>query len=165
LKIIVDITKEDIWSFNKYALRYNYKGKFNFYSTLFAIAVLGISVLELKEESLLRIIIVSVISIPLAYLIMAFLLKFYITKRATSSKGVLGEHVIEISVDGLKETTDVNDSFHSWKGIVGVVQNKDYIFIYINPSTAHIIPKRFFSSKDESRQFFNSALMYWKQYF
>ena len=70
-----------------------------------------------------------------------------------SKPGILGEHTIEISPEGLFEMTSVNESKHYWCGIRNVYSTDSYIFVFINKSVAHIIPKRAFKSNEESQNF------------
>ena len=57
--------------------------------------------------------------------------------------GVLGQHTLEITPEGLRERTDVNDALHRWTGVTRVLSVAGYLFIYLGESTAHFqVPKR-----------------------
>ena len=63
-------------------------------------------------------------------------------------RGVLGRHTLEITPEGLRESTDVNETLHRWAGVTRVLSVGGYLFIYLGESTSHFqIPKRDFSPK------------------
>jgi hypothetical protein len=86
-------------------------------------------------------------------------LKWAVRKMTTEGhgKGLLGQHDIEIRSDGIHERTDVNDSRQSWAAVERVAESDRYIFIYIGPMLAHIIPKAAFASAEEAASFFSQA--------
>ena len=57
-------------------------------------------------------------------------------------KGVLGEHTLEITDDGLIETTEYNRSLHRWAGIHKVTESRRFLWIYVTDTLAHIVPRR-----------------------
>lgn len=86
-----------------------------------------------------------------------------VRKMLLHSKGILGEHRIEINSEGLQEKTDVNEGFHHWKGIFSVEENDDYIYVFLTGSEAHIIPKNSFASDEEVKEFFRQAYTFWRE--
>ena len=74
--------------------------------------------------------------------------------------GLLGRHTITLTPDGLREQTDVNDQRALWQGIQRIEANGDYIFIYMQPNAAHVIPRRAFPSPEEAEQFLAAARAY-----
>lgn len=89
--------------------------------------------------------------------IFIFVNALYLSK----TKGVLGEHTIVINKEGLRETTSFNDTLHYWGSIVGIFQNKQYIFIKLNQVLVHVIPRQSFPSQEEDERFYQLALQYW----
>jgi len=87
----------------------------------------------------------------------SYLMKRYainsITRQHKYGDGVLGEHLIRLKDDFLIETTDVNETQHSWKGVERIEENNDYVFIYTSATNAHIIPKRYFKSEADALEF------------
>jgi hypothetical protein len=63
-------------------------------------------------------------------------------------KGVLGKHTIEISEQGIQETTEVNQSFFTWTGIYSIEYNNSYIYVFTGPTSAYVIPKSSFSNEE-----------------
>lgn len=78
-------------------------------------------------------------------------------KKYKHGDGVLGEHLIKFEEDYLVEITDVNQTKQSWKGVDKIEENQNYIFIFISPLNAHIIPKRFFDTEQDASMFFEEA--------
>ena len=89
----------------------------------------------------------------------------YVFRKAIpkgENNGVLGHHKIVLNDKGLIETMSVNETFHSWKSVERIEQSDEYIFIYIGPSMAHFIPKRFFADRGDAERFFAVAQSYKK---
>ncbi len=68
-------------------------------------------------------------------------------------KGVLGYHKIVITEDELLESTDYNETRHSYKAISKAKILWKYAFVIISSTQGHVIPLRDFSSKDEAKEF------------
>lgn len=56
-------------------------------------------------------------------------------------QGVLGEHTLEITPDGLVESTEVNRSLANWRTVFRVLETRRYAYVYVSATNAHIIPK------------------------
>jgi hypothetical protein len=69
------------------------------------------------------------------------------------SKTVLTEHVIELQDESLLEQTRFNKSYFYWQGVMKAVSRPGFVAIYVTPQMAHIIPNRFFSSKEQRSGF------------
>ncbi|WP_035602741.1 YcxB family protein [Haloferula sp. BvORR071] len=65
--------------------------------------------------------------------------------RAGRSAGVLGRHIFRISEEGLRETTDVNDSLMNWKGLFAIKDIGSYLLVYQTPAMVHVLPRRCFA--------------------
>jgi hypothetical protein len=63
-------------------------------------------------------------------------------------RGIVGEHVLEITDPGLIEKTEYNDTLHKWPSIRRTVSVAGYLFIYVSESNSHQIPKRCFSREE-----------------
>lgn len=72
-------------------------------------------------------------------------------------KGITGEHSIEISEEGLREKTTVNDSFSTWESVTKLDQDKKYLFIFLGHEV-YTIPKSAFTSIEEADAFFNKCV-------
>jgi hypothetical protein len=58
----------------------------------------------------------------------------------SKGKGVLGEHTLEITEEGLEERTAFNVSLQRWNGIPRVRKIGRSYMIFITDASAHIIP-------------------------
>ena len=56
-------------------------------------------------------------------------------------RGVLGEHTLEITDDGLVESTEVNRALHNWRTAFRILETQHYIYVYVTATNVHIIPK------------------------
>ena len=56
-------------------------------------------------------------------------------------KGVLGEHALEITDEGLVESTIVNRSVANWITPFRIRETKRYARIYVSDSNYHLLPK------------------------
>ena len=56
-------------------------------------------------------------------------------------RGVLGEHTLEITEEGLVESTDVNRSLANWRTLFRIRERGRYAYVYISDGNAHVIPK------------------------
>jgi hypothetical protein len=54
--------------------------------------------------------------------------------------GVLGEHTLEITDEGLVESTDVNRTFANWNSAFRIRRTGSYAFIYVAVGNAHVVP-------------------------
>lgn len=163
MKVVTNITPDDCWNFTKYNIRYDSKAKFKFYTNVIAIIFLVAFISFLDFESMEQVILQIILSIPMSYYLMLFFMKLGIKKFSKRNEGIIGEHSIEISEEGVREITKVNDSLNLWNGITKIKQDNSYIYIYIKEFEAHIIPKKSFKSEEEANSYFNDALKYWKK--
>jgi hypothetical protein len=72
-------------------------------------------------------------------------------------KKVLTEHIIMFFDDYFVEQTAYDRNEHQWKDIKSIVQSKEYIFLYISNSNAHIIPKNIFNDEASISEFVSFA--------
>jgi hypothetical protein len=77
----------------------------------------------------------------------AFLLK---------QRGVVGEHILEITEQGLIERTDCNETLHKWSSVCRIQSLGPYLYIYVGDNNSHQVPKRCFSAEELSS--FEAAL-------
>ncbi len=58
------------------------------------------------------------------------------------NRGVLGEHRLTISPEGLVEATAYNESLNRWSAYHRTVSTKRYLMLYVTEGQFHIVPKR-----------------------
>jgi hypothetical protein len=56
------------------------------------------------------------------------------------AKGVVGEHTLEVTNEGLLETTDYHTLLHRWSGFHKMKQSIGFLWIYVTDTGAHIVP-------------------------
>lgn len=83
-------------------------------------------------------------------------------KRAAAVKGVLGEHVVVINEEGIRETTAGYDLLRPWHRVAQIVENPQYIYVFLDNIRGSQIPKRAFREESEARAFINAARSFWK---
>src|SRR5690606_25063181 len=83
-----------------------------------------------------------------------------VMRMPTSTNGVLGEHTITLSPEGVLERTAVNEGLHKWSGIHAIVDDKEHLYLMIGEQMSHIIPKRAFASESEALAFADAAKAY-----
>ena len=71
--------------------------------------------------------------------------------------GVVGRHTIRLETAGCRETTDVNESFHAWRGIDTIEADARYVYIFLHGGSGHIIPRRAFPNTAASDDFFAAS--------
>jgi len=60
----------------------------------------------------------------------------------SKGKGIVGEHQLEITEQGLKERTDYNCSMNTWEGMRAIKKVGGFYFLFVTDNTAHIIPRK-----------------------
>ena len=75
--------------------------------------------------------------------------------------GVLGQHVVTLSADGVRETSAVSESLTKWEGVHSVEANDTYVLIFLTELLVHVIPKRAFATQADADQFLSEALKHW----
>ena len=71
--------------------------------------------------------------------------------------GIVGKHTIRLETGGCRETTDVSESFHAWRGIDIIDADARYVYIFLHGASGYIIPRRAFPSIAASDDFFAAA--------
>ena len=68
---------------------------------------------------------------------------------ASGADGVLGNHSVELSPDGLTERTSVNETRQKWVGVRSVDVTKEHVYIFTTPTMAFVIPRSAIAAFDE----------------
>ena len=58
------------------------------------------------------------------------------------AKGLVGEHTLRITMDGLEEITEYNVSLNRWAAFNGCKKRGSLLFIYVTDGMAHVVPFR-----------------------
>lgn len=162
MKVEINMTRVDFLKWYISSLLPNKKRKGGFLKNLAALIFIFLLFSIGQNRTMLVNAILFLIMI-LVFLIVNLILMIIRVITMPTSAGLLGDHVIEITPEGLRESTSFNDGFDAWKGVKVVYENKNYIFIELGSGSVHIIPKRAFSSRDEAKQFYETAEKYWEE--
>lgn len=175
MEITYDLEAEDIKEFQKYHYRGNKAIKKFYVFTYLLLMVLSyfpLLYLLLFTDFLsdfhwkifwayllngtLTFLVVSVVTKAIDYFWRKYSINAYIEKHKNGD-GILGRHQIRFDEIQFVEITDVSQTNYSWKGVDRIEENEDYIFIFIAPSQAHIIPKRAFDDSENALVFAEEA--------
>lgn len=66
-------------------------------------------------------------------------------------RGVVGQHVLEITEAGLIERTDYNETLYRWPSVSRIRSFWGYLYIYVSDNNVHQVPKRCFSREEIAR--------------
>jgi hypothetical protein len=68
-------------------------------------------------------------------------------------KDLLGEHELRLSDAGMSSRSAHSESMRKWTGLLKVASTRKYLYLYVNETTAQIVPKRYFASPAEAQSF------------
>lgn len=61
--------------------------------------------------------------------------------RKAQFEGGLGNHLQELTSEGIRTVTSVSDSLIRWSGILRIEETDDYAFLFVQTFAAYVIPK------------------------
>jgi hypothetical protein len=76
------------------------------------------------------------------------------------NKNLLTKHTIELTPDEVIEKTESSSYTTGWAAVERVVNNKEFILIYVNSLSAHVIPFRAFKGEADFTSFYNMAIKF-----
>lgn len=56
-------------------------------------------------------------------------------------KGMLGEHRVTLTDEGVEESTAFNRSLNTWEGVQGIRETRRFYFLRVTENTGHLVPK------------------------
>lgn len=75
-----------------------------------------------------------------------------------SKSGILGLHQYELCQEGVRESTEANESLQRWSSISSIKVCGNYMLLRICSNQFHIIPKRSFESEALFMSFYKEAM-------
>ena len=72
--------------------------------------------------------------------------------------GLLGEHHMVMTEDGIVDSTANGETKVNWSGIQQAKENDDYFYLYNSSVSAYILPKRELHNLDEISSFLKSKI-------
>ena len=162
MEITYTISREDYWQFRKY---YLLRRRSMQATAVIAFLLLGLYVV-LVEWILNTSPLVMEISVPLvaAVLLAVLVARFkHVVMSIPSDNGtMLGQHYLSIAPEGVVDRTKSSDRLTRWSGILNIVGNKHYIFMFSDADQAHIVPKRAFRRQEDAQEFLDAAFAHSK---
>lgn len=79
--------------------------------------------------------------------------------RDGKNGGLLGEHVLSMTDEGLVESTSYGQTKVNWSGILSLKEDNEYFYLYNSSVSALILPKREIANEEEIRSFFTSRVV------
>lgn len=159
MKVTFELTRKDMWKQHWWAHWNMPKNRINI--IIFCLIMLGFSTNEISNQANYFLIIINalltiILCITLLSVIPALLIAITVY-RMEKRHGVIGEHIVKISAEGIREQTYVNDNLSRWVSIDSIKSSKEYIYCCRDRSFLGI-PKKAFENKMEADQFLNMAL-------
>jgi len=101
----------------------------------------------------------AIILVVFTLLFVNLLLLFTTVIRVVTIRktGVLCEHVLKLTDDGIVVTSDVNESINRWAGFHKLVATPNYVLLFVTDANAHIVPRRAFASHTASQAFIDEV--------
>ena len=72
--------------------------------------------------------------------------------------GILGLHQYELCPEGIRESTEANETLQRWASIASIKVCGNYMLVRISSHLFHVIPKRAFESEEMFMNFYNEAV-------
>ena len=75
-------------------------------------------------------------------------------------RGIVTGHKVSMSSSSITDRTDRGETKTAWKDVDKVVGTEKYVFIYVGPESALIVPRGAFPGESEYRAFLDAAMRY-----
>lgn len=175
MKITFQIEKKDILAFHLYTIFHNKSLRILYFllllqqiyvafSPLFRWLILDNTLYAYNTGLIFNAVLQSVVIFALnllialgIFVVFNAIYLFFLMLKYKNNDGAIGQHLIDLRENNLLEASDVNETLHSWKSVQRIIDRKKYILIYVSPTNAHIIPKRYFASDEEAKSFIDEA--------
>ena len=79
------------------------------------------------------------------------------------NRALFGHHHVRLFPDRIEVSTEYSRGEVKWEGVERVVENKDYIFIYVSALNAYVINKKYFTGEAHAQEFFAQAKIHHEQ--
>lgn len=130
---------------------------------LVALVLLPTTISSVPDDAsvLIRIVIVALLLAPQLVVTALILLAAIVIGGfvAAGSKALI-EHTVTIDEQTIAEQTSHDATTSKWSGIHRVIRAPKHLFIYLTPTSAHVIPRR--AVQDDWVDFCATALRYWR---
>jgi hypothetical protein len=164
MTITYNLEPNDIRAFQKYALKHLPSARRRRYITAAIVVAWSLWVTLTSEHKEIGFLIFSFCMYMLVGWAIIRLLWFCSVRivqwrslKFDEHKSLLCEHTITLEDDAIVEATPYGEARNLWSGIYQVVDAADYIYIFITPDSAHIIPKLAFPDTESAQRFYERA--------
>jgi len=162
MRIEFENTLEDLTFFTQYSYNNSPSMQRRTRIVIFSFTVIWFLIFVLPNIS--RNTIYTNVTIWLIISLIWALLIVYSTKKSVRSnarrlysegenKGMIGKHLLEVSPEFLKETTEFNELRTKWVAVNKIEEDENYIYIFLTSVSAHVIPKKYFDTKSDIVKF------------
>ncbi len=155
------LTRKDLLAFNVYALLRNRMIQVSFVVAILALIFLAYQTFTLPPPpgqpepppavKVIASVLVSFVLLATYFLFIS--LALFLGTRASKYKNLLCEHELRLTEAGMSSRSATAETVRKWNGLSKLRSTSSYIFLYVNETTAQIVPKRFFASPAEAQSF------------
>jgi hypothetical protein len=164
-QITYEIEIEDLVKYNLYTLRSNRHTRRNLLIVRITVALvlMMLSFLSISVRGITWLDIIIWVFVLVYFLYAPIFHRGFIARAVRKahppeeSRGTLGRHTITLTTNGLREESETGESSTLWRGISKISSNDQYIFFYLNPNLAHVVPRRAFPSDEDAERFLETA--------
>ncbi|NMO97187.1 YcxB family protein [Paenibacillus lemnae] len=149
MEVTVDLNKEDFWRFNRYVMFHLPKYRVMMWAALAAIPVLSIVLLKFSGFGWVYSVVVGVLLGILCDFLFVYRIKSRTMRMVKHTPGMLGERRITMDSSAIHEVTGKSQLRYPWNGIHELRRDEEYLFVFVNPLQAVIIPRRSFTNGEE----------------
>ncbi len=164
MKIKVKLTVDDYWNYDKYMVTHTFSF---FVKILISLGIIPVAIFVTTTSmglSILKVLIATLLGGLIFDFGFLYFAKRRMAKLLINSSGYIAEHSFEIFNEGLKRTIPAGGAIVKWSTITSIVQNRKYIYYFINKTNPLILPKRGFEREEEAIQFYNKSVEAWSKF-
>jgi hypothetical protein len=154
MQVVIHLTEDDLWRFTRRTLWGTPTTRRNLIGSVLAVPLVsGVVALLLPlppAAAAATVVLATAAGLPLLW---------WVTRRQVirlAQPGTLGEHVISLTEDGVRERTAVNESTTAWS-VIEVDRDEHALYLRVGPMVSHVIPWRSFASEAEAQAFEDGA--------
>ncbi len=168
MEVTYTLSREDYWQFNLFVLKrrrgYIWGPVIN---GLVTGALLLLLILSIEEETISWGLGFFGLAVACAVCGFHFVSRKYLLRRTVKrlpakDGAILATRTIRIDEEGFEDRSPVGEEKRKWSGIREILENQNYIYLFVDEHMAFIIPKGAFPDSDTARAFIDSARSHWQ---
>jgi hypothetical protein len=155
--VTVDVTRTDLTYFQIRLLLVHPLNRFVFIAVfLFCSGLTLMGSSQVGGLEIVSAILTGLVSVAGAFAFCIVLVTGWVWLAPRSHRGSLGERTFTLTTDGLHEKSASGDWTVNWGGATSLFRSGRLIYVGINASLYHLIPRRYFSDASADQSFWNS---------